>query len=97
MPFFVDLVYIYDISHGGRVATRFFCIMHVTDLFTTRLHFPKGRLDRQSVSENELQQAHDEVDDGPMPQWSGLIWLPLLLFAVAFFVGLGYAVWISFF
>ena len=45
----------------------------------------------------KLKAADGDVEDGPMPWWSGFIWVPLLLLALIFFVGLIYMVWSLFF
>ena len=43
--------------------------------------------------ERHLEHIDDDSEDGPMPWWSGFVWLPLVLFAALFFVGCAYSIW----
>lgn len=46
---------------------------------------------------NDGGTAHPDDPDGEIPRWSGFVWIPLLVLAILFHVGLLSVVWRAFF
>ena len=42
-------------------------------------------------NEKQFEAIDDNIEDGPIPWWSGIVWLPLLILSLLFLVGLAYA------
>lgn len=62
--------------------------------------FLRLRIEREQSVEGEAPradcEAHDakgDVPDGPLPWWSGFIWVPLLVASCLFWVAVAYVFW----